>query len=79
MRNLSGLHIILQNCVIPIKSSFPSLSMCLPKKGGFEQKTLCFKAILASQVLMLLLQQMAQAWQAGAKAAVGFQLNPPRA
>lgn len=52
--------------------------MCLPKKGGFEQKILCFKAILASQVLMLLLQQMAQSWQAGTMGAVGFQLNPPR-
>lgn len=68
MRNLSGLHTILdflQHCVIPIKSSIPSLRMCLPKKGGFEQKTLCFKAILASQVLVLLLQQMAEAWSQG--------------
>lgn len=50
--------------------------MCPTKKGGFEQKTLYFKAILASQVLMLLLQQMAQAWQPGAEAAMGFQFNP---
>lgn len=53
-----------------------SLSMCPTKKGGFEQNTLSFKAILASQVLMLLLQQMAQAWQPGAEGAVGFQFNP---
>lgn len=50
--------------------------MCPTKKGGFEQKTLYFKAILASQVPMLFLQQMAQAWQPGAEAAMGFQFDP---